>query len=307
MSRWNLLDILGVGLGSALLAGGARQVAGPAASKALADEILPAFAGSVKTRRDIRYFYVESNGLPAHSMMIGIKRWQQQVPLPQDYTGSNAWRIPLQPTLAPKPISARNALYRGAIALAVNGVPIFNALNNRGEDALRAGELDQWGGHAGRADDYHYHIAPLHLQALVGPGQPIAYALDGFPIYGLTEPDGAPVVGLDQFNGHTDSAGRYHYHATSAYPYINGGLRGQVMVRDDQVEPQPHTTPIRAFLQPLRGATVTGFIANGSQFILQYQVKNQKYSIDYQVQGIRYTFKFTGPSGVTRTEIYHRA
>ena len=46
----------------------------------------------------------------------------------------------------------------GAIALAVNGMPIFNALNNRGDDAYLAGELDDWGGHAGRADDYHYHM-----------------------------------------------------------------------------------------------------------------------------------------------------
>ena len=54
------------------------------------------------------------------------------------------------------------------------------ALNNRGDDALLAGELDDWGGHCGRADDYHYHIAPTHLQTVVGKKVPIAYALDGF-------------------------------------------------------------------------------------------------------------------------------
>ena len=67
----------------------------------------------------------------------------------------------------------------------MNGVPIFNAPNNRGEDAFLIGELDDWGGHAGRADDYHYHAAPLHLQEIVGDAAPIAYALDGYPIYGL--------------------------------------------------------------------------------------------------------------------------
>ena len=44
------------------------------------------------------------------------------------------------------------------------------------------------GGHCGRADDYHYHIAPVQLEKQVGKGMPIAYALDGYPIYCYTEP-----------------------------------------------------------------------------------------------------------------------
>ena len=100
------------------------------------------FKDKLKFRSDEKWFYVESDGLPSHLMMKGIRSWQQQVPLPQPYMGDNAWRIPLKPVLAEKPISAKRALYRGAIALAVNGVPIFNALNNRGEDAFLAGELD---------------------------------------------------------------------------------------------------------------------------------------------------------------------
>ena len=54
-------------------------------------------------------------------------------------------------------MSTKIHFLRGAIAIAVNGVPIFNALNNRGDDALLAGELDDWGGYCGRSDDYHYH------------------------------------------------------------------------------------------------------------------------------------------------------
>ncbi|MCA9054110.1 MAG: hypothetical protein KDA75_09755, partial [Planctomycetaceae bacterium] len=41
------------------------------------------FDESLQLRWDDRYFYVESNGLPDHPMMIGITAWQQQVPLPQ--------------------------------------------------------------------------------------------------------------------------------------------------------------------------------------------------------------------------------
>ena len=204
-----------------------------------------AFADSVKVIADGDYWLVESNGMPAHQLMVGIISWQQQVPVPQPYTGSNAWKIPTKPTVARIPVSAKTSLYRGAIALAVNGVPIFNALNNRGDDAFLVGELDAFGGHAGRADDYHYHAAPFHLQNVDDRSLPIAYALDGFALYGETEPDGSPVGALDELNGHIDAAGRYHYHGTRTYPYINGGMRGVVTVQADQIEPQAKTKPFR--------------------------------------------------------------
>lgn len=264
------------------------------------------FGPKVKTRWDERFLYVESDGLPAHNLMVGITAWQQQVPLPQPYTGNNAWRIPLQPRLAAQPVSARNNLFRGAIALAVNGVPIFNALNNRGEDAFKIGELDEWGGHCGRADDYHYHAAPLHLQETAGKDQPIAFALDGFSLYGLTEPDGSPVTKLDEFNGHFDKSGGYHYHATKTYPYVNGGLRGEVTVRDGQVDPQPRAEPLREAGQPLRGARITGFasLQAGSRS-LTYQVGGETRRIHYTLNtdgSVR--FEFVDGRGQTRTETY---
>ncbi len=130
---------------------------------------------AITYRWDERCFFVESGGLPDHPMMVGIRAWQQQVPLPQRYTGSNAWQIPLHPVPAAQPASAKNRFLRGAVALAVNGVPIFNPLNNRGDDANLFGELDQYGGHCGRGDDYHYHLAPVHLEKQVGKGNVIGY------------------------------------------------------------------------------------------------------------------------------------
>ena len=274
-------------------------------SQALKELGFEAFADQLKVYQDAQYLYVESDGMPKHPMMIGIKSWQQQVPLPQPFTGSNAWKIPLHPVVAENPISAKTDLYRGAIALAVNGVPIFNALNNRGEDAYLYGELDEFGGHAGRADDYHYHTAPLHLSELVGMDKPIAYALDGFPIYGLTEPDGSAVTDLDEFNGHFAADGSYHYHGTKTYPYINGGMRGLVTVRDDQIEPQPHMTPIREALQPLQGATITNFTElDSSHYSLEYQINGQKYYVNYGVEGNTYTFEFVDASGKKTVETY---
>jgi hypothetical protein len=105
-----------------------------------------AFAPFVSTRWDDRWLYVESDGLPhvpggtkpgtfvfSHPMMVGITAWQQQVPLPQSYRGANAWQIPLKPELADTPVSAKEQLFRGAIALAANGVPIFNPIKNDGK------------------------------------------------------------------------------------------------------------------------------------------------------------------------------
>ena len=265
------------------------------------------FASTVKVMREGNWWLVESNGMPAHGMMIGITSWQQQVPTPQPYLGSNAWRIPAVPELAGSPVSARTALYRGAIALAANGVPIFNALNNRGDDAFLVGELDEWGGHAGRADDYHYHVAPLHLVEKVGRDKPIAFALDGFPIYGETEPDGSKVRALDEFNGHFDASGAYHYHGTRTYPYINGGLRGVVSVSGDQIEPQPRTNPFRPSLEPLRGATITEFSSPASgSYVLGYSIGGARGEVAYVVSSTEATFTFTQPDGTVTRERYSR-
>ena len=130
-----------------------------------------------------------ARGFPTHQKMVGITNWQQQVPVPQPYTVNNAWQIPLNPVPAKTPLTTKDRFLRGAIASAVNGVPIFNPLNNRGEDSFLIGELDEFGGHCRRADDYHYYIAPVHLENKMGKGLPIAYALDGYPIYGYGAPD----------------------------------------------------------------------------------------------------------------------
>lgn len=257
-----------------------------------------AFADVVTTSHDDTYLYIESNGLPSHPMMIGIRSWQQQLPLAQTYRGTNAWKVPLHPHPAVNPISAQRALYRGAIAIAVNGVPIFNALNNRGDDAYLAGELDNWGGHAGRADDYHYHIAPLHLQAFIGADQPIAYALDGYAIYGLLEANGSEPVGLDSFNGHIGPDGVYHYHASKTYPYINGGMYGEVTVQDDQIEPQPRLVAFRQPQQPLPGAVITDFIRHdATHSTLVYTLNGQPYSIDYEQTESVLNLQFHDTSG----------
>ena len=267
------------------------------------------FAPKVKTTWDKQYLYVESDSIPDHQMMVGITAWQQQVPITQPYTGNNAWRIPLQPVPAKAPMSAKNNFFRGAIALAANGIPIFNPIKNDGRtDTFLAGELDRFGGHCGRADGYHYHIAPLHLQKAVGQGNPVAYALDGYPLLGLTEADGTAPRNLDSFNGHSHGTLGYHYHSTRTYPYINGGFHGQVTEAGGQVEPQPRAQGVRPALRGLKGAKITGFHKDEQGWnSLVYQINNQLGSVRFlelETKSVQFEFKDT--NGNTRNEIYQR-
>ncbi|MDY3552223.1 YHYH protein [Gemmata sp. JC717] len=264
------------------------------------------FKDKLQYRSDDTWFYVGSNGMPDHPMMVGITAWQQQVPIPQAYTGRNAWQIPLVPKLSDRPVSAKKELFRGAIALAVNGVPIFNPIKNDGRtDTFLAGELDEYGGHCGRADDYHYHTAPVHLEKVVGKGNPIGYALDGFPLYGLTDADGKVPNDLDEFNGRTEKGG-YRYYSTKKYPYVNGGLRGVVTVRDDQVDPQPRAYSPRPALTPLRGAKITAFERDDAKktATVRYEQGGKAGSVKYTATAEGYQFEFTEPGGTTTTETY---
>ena len=271
---------------------------------AIADSF-KAFEKTVMLRWDRSFLFVESNGLPDHSMMVGIRSWQQQVPLPQSYQGDNAWRITLRPIPAKEPLSANGRFLRGAIALAVNGVPIFNPLNNRGDDAYLFGELDDFGGHCGRADDYHYHLAPVHLETAVGKDKPIAYALDGYPIFGYQDPAAPDFAPLDKINGHKDAHGNYHYHATPKYPYLNGGFYGVVVERDGQVDPQPRAEPIRPALSPLPGAKITKFEQNGASSLLTYEVQGRPGTVRYESnENGKVDFVYIDTKGEVRKESY---
>lgn len=273
------------------------------------DAAFKAFKPFIKTSWDSKYFYVESQGIPkTHELMAGITSWQQQVPISQCYTGSNAWSIPLNPEIASQPVPVNPQHFiRGAIALAINGVPIFNPYTNTGVDALLDGQLDRFGGHSGRADDYHYHVAPLSLYEYTSDTLPIAYALDGFPVFGKKEPDGSNMLPLDLNHGHYWKNGVYHYHGTTEAPYMIGNMVGKVTEDGTlQIIPQAAAKPVRPSTTPLRGAVITKCIPHLSEngYDLHYSKDNQNYIVSYQwtVDG-HYTYHFIGPNGST-TENY---
>ncbi len=268
------------------------------------DSAFSYYKPAVSTRSDSKYYYVESLGLPDHETMLGITGWQQQVPIPQCYVGSNAWSIPLNPVVAATPVPVnQNHFLRGAVAVAVNGIAIFNPYTNTGVDAFLDGQLDQYGGHCGRADDYHYHIAPNVLYNKVPLTSPVAFALDGFAIYGSKEPDGTAMKTLDANHGHYGSDGVYHYHSSSAAPYMIGNMVG--VVTEDatlQIIPQAAAKGVRPALTPLKGATITHNhpYPNGMGFKLTYTLGAEKDTVDYSwTANGDYTFKFITPAGTT--------
>ena len=206
--------------------------------------------GDARATCDDRYLHLESSGVPDHEVMVGIRHWNGQYVVAQPYTGSNAFRIPLHPTVpsSPTPTSV------GPLGVAVNGVPIFNPFAQNGvTDAVANGEMDVCGGHAGRADDYHYHAAPTCLMDDLPPGNPVGFAFDGYAIHGFTDPDGSTPSGVDECNGHVDARGEYHYNTVPGFPYMLGCFHGAF---DPSLV--PHTTG----REPPPGTPNTGTITD---------------------------------------------
>jgi Protein of unknown function (DUF1566)/YHYH protein/Abnormal spindle-like microcephaly-assoc'd, ASPM-SPD-2-Hydin/Viral BACON domain len=253
------------------------------------------FKPKVRYYSDSNYFYEESDGMPSRALMpnlmVGITSWQQQIPLPASYFASNVnpgdsgsagylqpnyWRIPLVPVPAASPITLADNFKRGAVALAADGIAIFNPRNNTGQFSQAIGELDAYGGHCGLGDDYHYHTFPTHLTAVLGNSKPIAWALDGYPVYGYVEPDGSALLALDSDGGHDHGSYGYHYHARGTYnagtnswtpasPYMMNAMHGTVVNYSNQIDPQPSASGLRGdktggyTAVPVPGATVTAF------------------------------------------------
>lgn len=270
---------------------------------------------NVSTTYDDTYFYVHSNGIPEHDdMMVGITAWIAQVPIPHDYTGDDAWSIPRSPSYASSPISIEGHFQKGAIAIAANGIPIFNPINASGLVSQQIGELDAYGGHSGRGDDYHYHIAPLHLETTQGDN-PIGFALDGFAIYASTEPDGTTMEDLDEYHGH-EWNGLYHYHGTDTYPYLIGSMRGQVTTSgtapEDQIMPQPVGQGVRQG-DPHGISTTNLVITNcvenntGNGYTLSYTRDGSTGSVVYSWDSSNlFTYTFNDADGTQTVETWQR-
>ena len=221
------------------------------------DSLLGSTTGVATATCDSSYAYLASNGLATHAMMNGITATNLQVPVAQNFFGTNAWKIPLAPALA----SATTSAVDGPIGVAINGVPIFNPCKQGGcqnGDTKVLGELDVCNGHAGRADDYHYHAAPTCLMAGHAPSywntHPLGWALDGFAIFGYNNADGTTASRDGVCGGNTSAVSNgpagYSYHVTDASPYVLSCFRGT---------PSPDLAGQGAKFSPLRKPPVTPF------------------------------------------------
>jgi|TARA_B110000483_G_scaffold58675_1_gene73256 hypothetical protein len=171
----------------------------------------------------------KSQGFPSpnHTMMTGITATNQQIPQIHNYQ--------FHITRTPKITKIKEVPDSGAIGVAVNGIPLFdpatqgpvNLSTGKRPNSYKQGELDHCGGHAGRGDDYHYHIAPvcliedLGLQNIDVLKKPIGFSMDGFPILALGWFDQSNNVenDLDECRGMTDSKGQYFYNVKTTSDY----------------------------------------------------------------------------------------
>ena len=199
---------------------------GQGSSSAAADALCRASTYTAQVRNlrcSAREITFGANGLPGDGapMMVGITATNQQYPTAHDYS----YTFPRSPSIASAPTVPGD----GAIGVAVNGVPLFSPWTQAAllQHTLEAGELDVCGGHAGRGDDYHYHIAPVCLIKQLGAQKieqersPIGIANDGYPIRALGWFTSAnDITGrLDRCQGMTDANGMYFYNVASTRPW----------------------------------------------------------------------------------------
>jgi YHYH protein len=142
-----------------------------------------------------------------------------------------ALTLPANPLVAARP----SCMPMGMIAVALNGVAIFNALDDGGRDAVAHEVQDLCNGHPQARGEYHYHGPSPCLPGETENNKLIGYALDGFGIYSLYDARGTELTDADldachglssevEWNGKRVSI--YHYVLTREYPYTIGCFKG---------------------------------------------------------------------------------
>jgi hypothetical protein len=185
------------------------------------------------------YIVIKTNGRPDHKSPY-YKDTEWSSTMYEAYNGSNS-KFVLNPNRiattnftfkipkSPKSATTKSATPLGAIGVSLNGVAFFNQYAAMSSPLTNeVNSFDQYNGHPQQQGNYHYHVEPLYLTTSKGKDALLGFLLDGFPVYGPTESGKAIAnTDLDAYHGHTHATsdfpdGIYHYHITSADPYING-------------------------------------------------------------------------------------
>jgi len=254
------------------------------------------FSDSVSVICSDSHAHIVSDTYPDHELMTGIVGSNEQVPVPAlEYSAP----IPLNVALGATP-QTRDA----ALGVAVNGVPIYDYTaggemsiddlhhHQTRHDTLLTQQLDHCGGHAGRGDDYHYHVKPVcMIEQMKNKGDDaiIGWAFDGFPIYGDNNPDGSIINSnaLNVCNGQIDSTFGYRYHTSKNAPYIVQCLMGVVddfknLPRVPPLKPASGEKKLTAGRPPQGGVDNLVFIDDGAGLRrMEYSYEGKHYYISY--------------------------
>ncbi|MDE2026315.1 MAG: YHYH protein, partial [Patescibacteria group bacterium] len=88
-------------------------------------------------------------------------------------------------------------LPEGMIGIALNGVPIFSAIDNKGQDSVAHEMLDSCNGHPDSSGVYHYHGPSSCIPGSDKSDTLVGYALDGFGIYSHVDASGNEIKNSD--------------------------------------------------------------------------------------------------------------
>jgi hypothetical protein len=134
-------------------------------------------------------------------------------------------------TTAPASAARTSDTPLGPIGISVTGVVFYNQYAAMRQPLTsEIVSFDRYNGHPSPQNQYHYHFEPVSITS-ASRSRLIGVLLDGFPVYGPIDSNGATPSDLDSCNGHTAAttefaSGIYHYHTTTAVPYISGCFRG---------------------------------------------------------------------------------
>jgi len=193
------------------------------------------FANTVTVSIDGPTVTLRTNNLPDHkSPYWGLNSGSYEAPHPGMQVNPHliaaqnlTFRIPSSPAMT----ATTSDTPLGPIGISVNGVVLFNQYAAMRQPLTsEIISFDKYNGHPSPSNQYHYHFEPVSITA-ASRSRLVGVLLDGFPVYGPLDSDGGTPANLDACNGHTAAtpefaSGIYHYHTTTAVPYISGCFRG---------------------------------------------------------------------------------
>lgn len=205
-----------------------------------------AWSSNVNISFETDTFTFKSDGIPSHGVLDAyLGKGANGFFIAEDIQSYNAeFSIPLNPVMAATPTETP----MGVIGVAVSGAVFFDAFEGGADADVYAVEdntvvdgvpfIDSCNGHGLPTGlTYHYHGIPYCISdALdtVGEHSKITgYLLDGYPIYGPQDVNGAVPTDLDACNSHFGPTPEYpegiqHYHTTETAPYIANCYVGEV-------------------------------------------------------------------------------